>query len=147
MLEEARNLAGLSLEKAAELTYWDRKALRRRETGEIPITPDEVKTLSDVYCNPQLKHWYCSVCEIGKEKGCTYEPIDATLATLRLLKGFKHIPEIERVLMDVLEDGIVTVEELSLLEDVCEKMAYLKQSIDALVMVKEKTAIASSGLR
>jgi predicted transcriptional regulator len=147
MLEEARLEAGLSLERAAGMAYLDRKALRRRETGEIQVTPDEVCTLAEAYKNQQLKHWYCSVCKIGKEMGRIYDPVDATLAMLRFLRIIEDMPKIKQVLMDILEDGKITEDELPLFEEVCKKLAYMKQCIDALVMAKGKSTPARVPLR
>ncbi len=145
MLREARKAAKMSLEQAASLSYMDRKALMRRENEEVPIYPDEARKLAEIYGQPWLKQWYCSVCAIGKEYGFCFEQIDATLAMLRFIKGFETLGNVRNVLMDIFEDGNVDEQEMAAFKEACNKLTYFQQSIFALKMIKEKTTVATGG--
>ena len=63
--QSAREGAGLTQEKAAEMLGWSVRNLQAIEQEDRTPTPVRVAEMAEAYCAPWLRGYYCNRCPLG----------------------------------------------------------------------------------
>ena len=131
-----------SREGAAELLGISSSTLADYELGITKFIPvDKVVLMADLYNCPELKTGYCKYeCPIGK-----YIPLATSVngiegIVLRLIREFDlcEIKGIEKALIDIAADGIISEDEKPKFEIIISKLDDMSVAISELKLAGEK---------
>lgn len=133
MLADARSLAGLSLECAAELTDVPRKAISKYEVCPEEAPPERILKLSEAYKNKEVLEWYCTdVCPIGKEQHCKITVNGLTSAVMTFITEMDDVEELEKLLMKITCDGKIDPSEVADVDKIMTEIDHVERAIHAL---------------
>lgn len=133
MLADARSLAGLSLECAAELTDVPRKAISRYEVSPEEAPPERILKLSAAYQNKEVLEWYCTdICPIGKEQHCKIVVNGLTSAVMTFITEMDDVEELEKLLMRITCDGKIDQAEIADMKKIMLEIDHVERAIHAL---------------
>lgn len=127
-----------SREGAAEQIGIDRTRLARIELGSLYPYPEEVLLMSDTYNAPEIKAFYCKEC---CPLGCNNPHIvleDLDRVSVKALSLFRKLPGAKDILLDIVEDGIITEEEKPSLNEFLTTMSELEMFIQQFKLLAEK---------
>ena len=131
-----------SREGASELLGISPSTLADYELGITKFVPvDKVVLMADLYNCPELRTGYCkNECPIGKHIPLATETGGIEGIALRLLKEFdtKQIEEMNRSLIGITADGVITEDEKPILEGIIRRLDELSVAISELKLVGEK---------
>lgn len=131
-----------SREGASELLGISPSTLADYELGITKFVPvDKVVLMADLYNCPELRTGYCkNECPIGKHIPLATETGGIEGIALRLLKEFdtKQIEEMNRSLIGITADGVITEDEKPILEAIIRRLDELSVAISELKLVGEK---------
>lgn len=131
-----------SREGAAELLGISLSAVADYELGITKFVPvDKVVLMADLYNSPELRTWYCKhECPIGKHIPLATQAGGIEGIALRLLKEFdtKQIKEMNKKLIDITADGIISDDEKPVLEEIIGRLDELSVAISELKLAGEK---------
>ncbi|MEE0673819.1 MAG: helix-turn-helix transcriptional regulator [Enterocloster sp.] len=131
-----------SRENAAELIGISPYTLADYELGNTKVVPvDKVMIMADLYNCPELRTGYCKYeCPIGK-----HIPLATTVSgiegiALRLIKEFNadDIKDIEKDLVNIAADGVISEDEKPMLEKIISKLDEMSLAISELKLAGEK---------
>lgn len=131
-----------SREGAAELLGISSSTLADYELGITKFVPvDKAVLMADLYNCPELRTGYCKhECPIGK-----YIPLATSVSgiegiALRLFREFdsEKIKEMEKNLVDIAADGIISENEKPTLEGILKQLDGLSVAISELKLAGEK---------
>ncbi|NOW85954.1 transcriptional regulator [Clostridium beijerinckii] len=133
-----------NMEGASEALCISRDSLLNYELGR-PIPVDIVCKMADIYNAPELLNYYCcNECQIGK---LTISPISQenikniyklSVSIFNLLKPGEKMAT---MLMDVVEDGVITEDEKPTVEYIINNLKKLSGCTNELVIALEKLEI------
>lgn len=131
-----------SREGAAELLGISTSTLADYELGITKFVPvDKVVLMADLYNCPELKTGYCkNECPIGKHIPLATSISGIEGIALRILKGMDsdEVKNIQKSLIDIASDGIITEEEKPVLKEIIQKLEEMALAISELKLVGEK---------
>lgn len=131
-----------SREGAAELLGISTSTLADYELGITKFVPvDKVVLMADLYNCPELKTGYCkNECPIGKHIPLATSVSGIEGIALRILKGMdsNEVKNIQKSLIDIASDGIITEEEKPVLKEIIQKLEEMALAISELKLVGEK---------
>lgn len=131
-----------SRENAAELLGISPYTLADYELGNTKVVPvDKVVLMADLYNAPELRAGYCkNECPIGKYLPLATEVTGIEGIALRLIREFdpEGIKDMEKKLVDIAADGIITDEEKPVLKEIIGKLDELSVAISELKLAGEK---------
>lgn len=131
-----------SREGAAELLGISTSTLADYELGITKFVPvDKVVLMADLYNCPELKTGYCkNECPIGKHIPLATSVSGIEGIALRILKGMdsEEVKNIQKSLIDIASDGIITEEEKPVLKEIIQKLEEMALAISELKLVGEK---------
>lgn len=131
-----------SREGASELLGISVSSLADYELGNTKVVPvDKVVLMSDLYNCPELRTGYCKhECPIGKTMPLATEVNGIEGIALRLLKQFDkdQIKEMEKSLIDIAADGIISEDEKPELKNILSKLDDLAMVISEIKLIGEK---------
>lgn len=131
-----------SREGAAELLGISTSTLADYELGITKFVPvDKVVLMADLYNCPELKTGYCkNECPIGKHIPLATSVSGIEGIALRILKGMDsdEVKNIQKSLIDIASDGIITEEEKPVLKEIIQKLEEMALAISELKLVGEK---------
>lgn len=131
-----------SREGAAELLGISTSTLADYELGITKFVPvDKVVLMADLYNCPELKTGYCkNECPIGKHIPLATSVSGIEGVALRILKGMDsdEVKNIQKSLIDIASDGIITEEEKPVLKEIIQKLEEMALAISELKLVGEK---------
>ena len=131
-----------SREGASELLGISPSTLADYELGITKFVPvDKVVLMADLYNCPELRTGYCKhECPIGQHIPLATQVGRIEGIALRLLKEFdtKQIKEMNRKLIDITADGIISEDEKLVLQDIIERLDGLSVAISELKLAGEK---------
>lgn len=131
-----------SRENAAELLGISPYTLADYELGNTKVVPvDKVVLMADLYNTPELITSYCKYqCPIHGFMPLATEDKNLQGIALRLLKSLDkdEMQELKRNMIDILEDGVVTDNELGEFKKLLEHLNSLAEIISELKLAGEK---------
>lgn len=131
-----------SREGAAELLGISVSTLADYELGNTKVVPvDKAVLMADLYNCPELKTGYCKhECPIGKSMPLATEVSGIEGIALRLIREFdpENIRQMERSLIDIAADGIISDDEKPELKAILERLDELAIVISEMKLVGEK---------
>lgn len=131
-----------SREGAAELLGISPSTLADYELGITKFVPvDKVVLMADLYNRPELRTGYCKFeCPIGKHIPLATSVSGIEGIALRLIREFDsdRIKEMQRSLVDIAADGVVSEDEKPVLEEILKRLDELSIAISELKLAGEK---------
>lgn len=131
-----------SRDGAAELLGIHPSTLADYELGTTKYVPvDKVVLMADLYNCPELRTGYCKYeCPIGKHIPLATSVSGIEGIVLRLIRGFdsEKIKDIEKKLVNIAADGIISDDEKLTLEDIIGRLDELSIAISELKLAGEK---------
>ena len=105
----------LTREKASEMTgFMSPEHIEKIENGKINVQPDDVMALAECYKSPKLCNYYCSnECPIGKKYVPEVQVKDLAQIAIETLNSLNRINREKDRLLEIIEDGKVTDDEIS----------------------------------
>jgi transcriptional regulator with XRE-family HTH domain len=128
-----------SREGAAELLGLSVSSLSDYELGNTKVVPvDKVVLMADLYNAPELKAVYCrESCPLGASNPkIILEDIDRI--SLRALSSFRKITSAKDMLLNIVEDGVISENEQPELNDVLSVLEEISIITQALRLWAEK---------
>lgn len=131
-----------SREGAAELLGISPSTLADYELGITKFVPvDKVVLMADLYNRPELRTGYCKhECPIGKHIPLATKVSGIEGIALRLIREFdsEKIKDMEKKLIDIAADGIISEDEKPTLEEIIGRLDELSLAISELKLAGEK---------
>lgn len=135
--EENDNLT--SRERAAEIVHIERTRLANIELGNITPYPEEVCLMADTYHMPELCNYFCAnECPIGREMVKEVRMDDFDRLSLRVLGSLKGIDSIRANLIEVSEDGVVSLDEQEKFNEILTSLEKIADNAMALQLWAKK---------
>lgn len=126
---ETRNDRLGSREGVQEETGIDRTRLARIESGVLDPYPEEVLLLAQLYDAPQLCNHYCSqLCPLGQKTIPPCELLQIDRLTIKVLHAMKEAEGVEDDMVDIVQDGVITDDELPRLEEITTRLAAIEKA-------------------
>ena len=126
---ETRNDHLGSREGVQEETGIDRTRLARIESGVLNPYPEEVLLLAQLYDAPQLCNHYCSqLCPLGQKTIPPCELLQIDRLTIKVLHAMKEADGVEDDMVDIVQDGVITDDELPQLEEITTRLAAIEKA-------------------
>lgn len=140
--QEAREKAGLTREKAAEITGLAMSKIERIEYGTSYASPFEVCEMAKAYKDKNLYNYFCSVeCDIGCKLGIPkidYESDDLSQITLRILSILNTIEKDKDSLIDITADDQISDDELESFQEIQGHLNQMETYIKSLALYLEE---------
>lgn len=131
-----------SREGAAELLGISSSTLADYELGITKFVPvDKVVLMADLYNRPELRTGYCKYeCPIGKHIPLATSVSGIEGIALRLIWEFDSdkIKDMEKKLVDIAADGLISEDEKPILEEIIGRLDELSIAISELKLAGEK---------
>lgn len=131
-----------SREGASEMLGISSSTLADYELGITKFVPvDKVVLMADLYNRPELRTGYCKhECPIGKHISLATSVSGIEGIALRLIREFdsEKIKDMQRNLLDIAADGIISDDEKPALEKILENLDKLSIAISELKLAGEK---------
>ena len=128
-----------SRESASDVLHIERTRLANIELGNITPYPEEVKCMAKEYNTPELCNYYCAnECPIGMGSVTEVKMDDFDRLSLKLLGSLKDIDYIRQTLIEISEDGIISIEEQDSFNAIIESLEKISTSANALKLWAEK---------
>jgi len=131
-----------SREGAAELLNISVSSLTDYELGLTKVVPvEKVKLMSDLYNAPELESYYCrNECPLG-DKRQVLELSEIDRLTVKLIHALRNVNEIQTTILDLDEDGVISDEELPVLESMIsalEKISIVTEELKIFAIKRKK---------
>lgn len=115
------------------------------ENGTVVVQPADVVAMAKRYNRPELRNYYCChECEIGKidapevtYKGGVHEIL------VNMAVSLKNVNHNKIRLMEILEDGKVSDDEIADFDKISEELEHISMTIEALQLWCEKMHVTS----
>ena len=131
-----------SRESASDILHIERTRLANIELGNITPYPEEVKCMAKAYNTPELCNYYCAnECPIGIGTVTEVKMDNFDRLSLQVLGSLKNIDSIKQTLIDISEDGVISVDEEDAFNDIIEAFEKIATSANALRLWAEKNMI------
>jgi hypothetical protein len=146
MYRDCRKTAKVALLTAEQEIGLCRDSLVKGEYGQIEFQPHKVAMMDDLYkTNKRLMYWHCcNMCSIGKRMDNQYEDINPVLAGMRLISSLDKLVSHKPNLVSILEDGVISPNEIPLLNPIIITAKLFRASSMAIELEKEKIACAGT---
>ena len=137
----------LTREKASEMTgFMSPEHIEKIENGKINIQPDDVLALAECYKSPKLCNYYCSnECPIGKKYVPEVQVKDLAQIAIETLNSLNRINREKDRLLEIIEDGKVTDDEISDFVSIKKTFDKISLSVNTLQLWVDQ-AIADGNL-
>lgn len=114
-------------------------ALKKYEL-EINRPPNTVVALmADAYAEPELRSWYCAnECPLGKDHVTEIYDMPPERAALRMMKHMECMEDALKEFADMLDDGVVTAEELERIPAIKKQFMMADQKVSEILAAIEK---------
>lgn len=114
-------------------------ALKKYEL-EINKAPNTVVALmADAYAEPELRSWYCAnECPLGKDRVMEISDMPPERTTLRMQNQMETLQDALQEFSGMLDDGVITAEELERLPQVEKNFRDARQRIEEILAAIEK---------
>lgn len=114
-------------------------SLKKYELG-INRPPNTVVALmADTYGEPELRSWYCAnECPLGKDRVTEICDMPPERTAIRMQRHLTVMQDALEEFSGIIEDGIVTQEELERVPDIKKQFLQAKQKVDEMLAAIEK---------
>ncbi len=114
-------------------------SLKKYELG-INRPPNTVVALmADAYAEPELRSWYCAnECPLGKDRVTEIDDMPPERTAIRMQRQIGVMRDALEEFAGIIEDGIVTAEELDRVPDIKEQFLQARQKVDEMLAAIEK---------
>ena len=113
--------------------------LKRYELDLVKTPNTVVAMMADAYNEPELLNWYCAnECPIGKGRICEISDMPPERTVIRMNKHLNQMRDSLDELMDILEDGIVTEEEMKRIPTIKRQFLEARKRADEILAAIEK---------
>ena len=129
--QTARELAGLTREKASEKTMLEPYRIERIENERMEVTPWDVVAMAEAYKNPELCNYYCAnECPIGKKYVPEVKIKDLSQVILEMLASLNSMKKSQERLIEITADGKIEEDEL-------EDFVYIQKELEKISITVE----------
>lgn len=137
----------LTREKASEMIgYISPERIEKIENAKVNVQPDDVMALAQCYRAPKLCNYYCSnECPIGQKYVPEIHPKDLAQIAIETLNSLNKINRDKDRLLEIIEDGVVTEDELTDFVSIKKTLDKIRLSVDTLQLWIDQ-AIANGNL-
>lgn len=126
------------IKTALELNI-DRNRIESIELEKILPYQEEVLIMSKEYNAPELLNYFCSCqCPIGCKQFKRIENYDIFRNSFGLISSLRNSNKIQQQLIDILADGVITVDEEAVVEALVEEMQGMLDNIQAFILANKK---------
>ncbi len=133
----------LSRAGAAEAANMSEDSIKNTELNLEKCMPvDKAVILADLYNSPNLLNYYClHECPIGRDRPLSDQLPSIEKVTVNLLKALRleDLDEVKDTLLDIAEDGRISVEEIPELEGVVEYLEHISRTVSELRSLTQKS--------
>lgn len=114
-------------------------SLKKYELG-INRPPNTVVALmADAYAEPELRSWYCAnECPLGKDRVTEINDMPPERTTIRMQNHMDALQDALREFAGMLDDGVITMEELERLPQIEKNFRDTRQRIEEILAAIEK---------
>lgn len=117
-----------SREGASEALFLSVSTLTDYELDNTRPPVETVVRMADLYHTPELLNYYCTHdCPIGRRNVPRLEVSDLDRLTVKLIAAFRQGRNIQDVLLEITEDGVITENEKPKLESVLRYLDNITQ--------------------
>lgn len=128
-----------SRESASEIVHIERTRLANIELGNITPYPEEVKIMAETYNMPELCNSYCAKeCSIGRGSVQEVQMDDFDRLSLRVLGSLQDIDTLKDSLIEISEDGIISIDEQEKFNDIIDALEKISNNANALRLWAKK---------
>lgn len=128
-----------SRESASEIVHIERTRLANIELGNITPYPEEVKLMAEAYNTPELCNSYCAKeCSIGRDSVQEVQMDDFDRLSLRVLGSLQDIDKLKDSLIEISEDGIISIDEQGKFNDIIDALEKISNNANALRLWAKK---------
>lgn len=128
-----------SRESSSEIVHIERTRLANIELGNITPYPEEVKMMAEAYNMPELCNSYCAKeCPIGKGSIQEVQMDDFDRLSLRVLGSLQDIDKLKDSLIEISEDGIVSIDEQEKFNNIIDALEKISNNANALRLWAKK---------
>ena len=143
----AREAAGLTREKAAEVSGISATQIARIEGNRAFPHPYDVMAMAKAYKAPWLCNHFCSKeCEVGKKYVDTITLTDLTRVVMEILNSLNNLAEKKDCLIRLAADGKITDSETGEFYRILTELDRISDLTDALKLWNE-TMVAEGKMR
>ncbi len=137
-----RTAKGLTQESASELLSISVESIRAYESGRTAVPCEMIVSMANVYGAPQLLNHYCAnECPIGQARGMqTINNRSIEQMAVTLISAFRNAESTKNKLLDVVEDGVITRDEISALNEVVDELSTYAKLREELKILIEKVS-------
>ncbi len=137
----------LTREKASELIgFMSPERIEKIENAKVNVQPDDVMALAECYKAPKLCNHYCSnECPIGQKYVPEVQPKDLAQIAIETLNSLNRINREKDRLLEIIEDGVVTDDEIADFVSIKKTLDKISLSVDTLQLWIDQ-AIADGNL-
>ncbi len=129
----AREAAGLTRDKAAELMFTTSSRIFNIEMGKTEPTPDDIVAMAECYKDAALCNYYCAnCCAIGQQTVPEIRVSNLAQITLGLLSSVNRLEKEKDRLVEISEDGLVSAEEVKDFKEIEGNLDKISLAIDSL---------------
>ena len=134
IFQQLREKNGFSREKASEvlgsIAY---SRLVRIEAGETSPYPEEIITMAEAYCEPNLPNIYCAnECPLGQAYVTQVEVKDLPVITLEMLNLLNRLSMQKERLVEITVDGEISPDEYKDFEEIKKDLNQMSMAIDSM---------------
>ena len=137
----------LTREKASDMIgFMSAERIEKIENAKVNVQPEDVMALAQCYKAPKLCNYYCSnECPIGRKYVPEVQAKDLAQIAIETLNSLNKINREKDRLLEIIEDGQVSDDELSDFVSIKKTLDKISLSVDTLQLWVDQ-AIADGNL-
>ncbi len=137
----------LTREKASDIIgFMSAERIEKIENAKVNVQPEDVMALAQCYKAPKLCNYYCSnECPIGRKYVPEVQAKDLAQIAIETLNSLNKINREKDRLLEIIEDGQVSDDELSDFVSIKKTLDKISLSVDTLQLWVDQ-AIADGNL-
>jgi hypothetical protein len=95
--------------------------------------------MADAYAEPELRSWYCAnECPLGKDRVTEIDDMPPERTAIRMRRQIKIVQDALEEFAEIIEDGVVTYDELERIPDIKQQFLLARQKVDEMLAALEK---------
>ena len=135
----AREGAGFSRERAAELSELEPSKIERIENEKSAPGPWDVIAMANAYKSPELCNYFCAnECPIGMKNVPEIKLKDLSQIVLEMLASLNSMKKSQERLIEITADGLIGDDELADFIKIQEGLECISVTVDSLKLWMEK---------
>ena len=135
----AREAAGFSRERAAELSELEPSKIERIENEKSAPGPWDVIAMANAYKSPELCNYFCAnECPIGMKNVPEIKLKDLSQIVLEMLASLNSMKKSQERLIEITADGLIEDDELADFIKIQEGLECISVTVDSLKLWMDK---------